>query len=110
MANRKVGIIEKLKREDGTWTNVPVHFSRSRTSGKGRRGKFLLVWREGGQRIYHPLPNYKDGNLPLLGEPPQPGTSPCSPHIPRPATEGCAPAPSEPVTGCERPTPHFTYS
>ena len=48
--------------------NVPVHFSRSRTSGKGRRGKFLLVWREGGQRIYHPLPNYKDGNLPLLGD------------------------------------------
>ena len=68
MANRKVGIIEKLKREDGTWTNVPVHFPKSRTSGKGRRGKFLLVWREAGQRIYHPLPNYKDGSLTLLGD------------------------------------------
>ena len=62
VANRKVSIIEKVKREDGTWTNLRIKIPKAKPNGKGlyleyrRTGKYYLLWREGGQRRYHPVP------------------------------------------------------
>jgi integrase len=57
MANLKVSIIEKVK-VNGKWTNKSVEVPKPKPNGKGfylrdcRDGKFLLVWREGGQKKY----------------------------------------------------------
>ncbi len=57
MANLKVSIIEKVK-INGNWTNKPVEVPEQKPNGKGlylkdrRDGKFLLVWREDGQKKY----------------------------------------------------------
>lgn len=60
MANLKVSIIEKVKL-GGAWTNVPVKIPTGKPRNGGlylkdqREGKFYLLWREGGRRIYHPV-------------------------------------------------------
>lgn len=60
MANPRVSIIEKVKQADGTWTNVAVKIPAGKPRSGGlylkdqREGKFYLLWREGGRRIYHP--------------------------------------------------------
>ena len=57
MANLKVSIIERIK-VDGVWETVPVPVPKEKPNGKGfylkdhREGKFLLVWREDGQKRY----------------------------------------------------------
>ncbi|MFZ1916591.1 MAG: hypothetical protein WAU58_03385 [Terriglobales bacterium] len=61
MANLKVSIIEKVKLASGRWTNLPVITPKFKPNGKGlylkdsRDGNFYLLWREGGQRKYHPV-------------------------------------------------------
>jgi integrase len=66
VANLKVSIIEKIK-ADGVWKAVPVSVPKEKPNGKGlylkdhREGKFLLVWREGGQKRY-------SGYIPSLPE------------------------------------------
>jgi hypothetical protein len=66
VANLKVSIIEKIK-VDGVWKAVPVSVPKEKPNGKGlylkdhREGKFLLVWREGGQKRY-------SGYIPSLPE------------------------------------------
>jgi hypothetical protein len=57
MAHLKVSITEKVK-VNGKWTNQPVETPKPKPNGKGfylkdrRNGKFLLVWREDGQKKY----------------------------------------------------------
>jgi hypothetical protein len=59
--NLKVSIIEKVKLASGKWTNLPVKIPKPKPNGKGlylkdcREGNFYLLWREGGQRRYHPV-------------------------------------------------------
>ena len=61
MPNLKVSIVEKVKLASGKWTNLPVRIPKSKPNGKGlylkdsRDGNFYLLWREGGQRKYHPV-------------------------------------------------------
>ena len=61
MANLKVSLIEKVKLASGKWTNFPVKIPKSKPNGKGlylkdsRDGNFYLLWRESGQRRYHPV-------------------------------------------------------
>ena len=61
MPNLKVSIIEKVKLASGKWTNLPVRIPKFKPNGKGlylkdcRKGNFYLLWRESGQRKYHPV-------------------------------------------------------
>jgi hypothetical protein len=67
MSNRKVSIIERVKR-NGKWVwgekwELPVKFTLKEGS---RKGKFYVLWYRGANKVLTPVPERKDEKLPDL--------------------------------------------
>lgn len=67
MSNRRVSIIERVKR-NGKWVwgekwTLPVKFTQKAES---RQGKFYVVWYRGANKVLTPVPKYKGEELPAL--------------------------------------------
>lgn len=67
MSNRKVSIIERVKR-NGKWVwgekwDIPLNLT---AREKSRRGKFYIIWYRGNQKVFVPVPTLKEEALPEL--------------------------------------------